>query len=83
MGASLYSLYVPSGFGGRAKLDMNARHIFIQDVLAAITLVEGGARNGGARTRAGPSTLLSDHHCPIRGGVKSQGAGGEALRVGS
>ena len=37
MGISLYSLHVPSGFGGRAKLDMSISPIFVQDVLAALS----------------------------------------------
>ena len=34
-------------------------------------------------SRSFPSPLLSGHHHPIRDGVGSQGAGAEALRVGS
>ena len=43
---------MPSGFGGRAGFDMNSSQIFPQDVLAAITLVGGGAGEGGARAGA-------------------------------
>ena len=37
MGISLYSLHVPSSFGGRAKLDISTSPIFVQDVLAALS----------------------------------------------
>ena len=43
---------MPSAFYGRVGFDMDAIHIFPQGVLAAITLVGGGAGDGGAR--AGP-----------------------------
>ena len=36
-------------FGGRAGFGVNTSHIFPQDVLAAITLVGGGAGEGVAR----------------------------------
>ena len=36
-------------FGGRAGSDINTGHIFLQRVLAAITLMGGGAGDGGAR----------------------------------
>ena len=52
VGASLYSLRVPSGFGGRAGSDVNMSLIFPQGVLAAIILVRGGAGGGGAKARA-------------------------------
>ena len=52
VGASLCSLHVPSAFGGTARFDMNRSHIFPQCVLAAITLVGGGAGDGGSRDRA-------------------------------
>lgn len=52
MEASLYSLSVPIGFGGRTGSDVNSSYIFLQDVLAPITLVGDGAGNGGARVRA-------------------------------
>ena len=52
MGVTLYSLHVPSGFGGRAGSDMSMSHIFPHGVLAGITLVGGGAGDEGARSRA-------------------------------
>ena len=52
MGASFYILHVPSGLGGRAGFGVNTSHVFPQGELAAITLVEGGAGDGGARARA-------------------------------
>ena len=52
MGASLCSLHVPIGFGGRARsVVVSMGHIFPWDVLAAITLVGGGAEVGEARAR--------------------------------
>ena len=81
MGVSLYSLHVPSRFGGRAGSDVSRSHIFPQGVLAAITLVGGGAGDEGARARASP--LLSGQHHPTGGGGRSQGAEAEALRVRS
>ena len=59
VGTSLYSLCVPSGFVGRAVSDMSMSHIFPQGVLAAITLVGGGAgdRRASARARCEPGLL--------------------------
>ena len=47
---------VSNAFGRRAGFDEDASHIFPQGVLAAMTLVGGGAGDGGARARceAGP-----------------------------
>lgn len=42
VGVSLCSLYVPSGFGGRAEFYMNTSCVFPQGVLEGITLVGGG-----------------------------------------
>ena len=54
---SLFSLCVPSGFGGRAGSDVNTSHSFSQGVLTAITLVGGEAGDGevgaGASCEAG------------------------------
>ena len=85
VGASLYSLHVPSGFGGRTRCEVNTSHVFLKGVLAAITLVGGGAGDGGARIRARCELELPfcDHHGPIRVGVRSQANVAEALRVGS
>lgn len=33
----LYSLCVPSAFGGRAGFDVNTSHVFLQGMLAVIT----------------------------------------------
>lgn len=52
MGASLCALHVPSGFGGRAESGVGRSRTFPQVVLAAITEVEGGARDGMARALA-------------------------------
>ena len=49
---SLYSLYVLSGFSGRAGSDVGMIHIFPQGVPATTTLVWDGAGDGGARARA-------------------------------
>ena len=46
VGTFVYRLCVPNAFGGIAGFDMDASHIFPQGVLAAITLIGGGA---GAR----------------------------------
>ena len=43
---------MPSGLGGRAGSDISIGHVFSQCVLAAITLVGGRGRVGGARARA-------------------------------
>ena len=56
---SLYSLHVPSGFGGRAGFDTNISRIFPQGVLAAISLVGAGAGEGGARAGARCEVELS------------------------
>ena len=50
VGALLYNLCVPSGFGGRARFDVHTSHVFPQGAVAAITLVGGGA---GARCDLG------------------------------
>lgn len=57
----LYSLCVPSGFGGKARYEVSVGHIFPQCVLAAITLTGGGAVDEGARARAKgePGLLLA------------------------
>ena len=52
MGVSLYRLHVPSAFGGRARFDMDASHVFPKGVLAAI-MVRVGAGNVGVRARVG------------------------------
>ena len=82
MGVSLCSLHVPSGFGGRAGSDKDVSYVFTQGVLAAITMVGGGAGDRGARTRARYDLLLclvARKH-PIRVVVGSHVAGAEALK---
>ena len=37
---SLYGLYLPMAFGGRAGFDVNTSDIYPQDMLLGITLVE-------------------------------------------
>lgn len=49
-GISLYSLYVPGGFGGRTGSGIPTNHIFYRGVLAAVTLIEDG-NNGEASSR--------------------------------
>lgn len=51
MGMSVYSLCVPIGFGRKARSKVNTGHVFSQGVLAAITLVEGGAGDAGGKAR--------------------------------
>ena len=60
VGISLYSLHVPNGFGDRAEFGVNTIHVFPQGTVTAITLVDGGAGDGGsrARTRCEPGLLL-------------------------
>ena len=59
MGVSLCSLYVPSGFCWRAGSEVSLGHKFPQGLLAAITLVGGGARDGGTRVSAGVSMSVT------------------------
>ena len=47
--AFLYSLCISSAFGGSAGFNVDTCHIFPQCVPAALTLVGGGAGDGGAR----------------------------------
>ena len=49
---SLYGLYLPVTFGGRAGSDVNASHVFLQGVLASIPLVGDMTHEGGARASA-------------------------------
>lgn len=52
VGASLCSLHVPTGFGGRAGSEVSVGHIFLWDFLVIITLVGGGADVGETRNRS-------------------------------
>ena len=63
VGVSLYSLHVPSHFGGRAGFDINTGHVFPQLALAAVTLVGGGTGEGGAR--AGARCEPGLHFCSL------------------
>lgn len=63
MGVSLYSLCVPSGFGGRPGFDVNISHIFAQVVLAAITLV-GRLEMAGLKPEPGVSQGFSSAQWP-------------------
>lgn len=51
VGASLYSLCVPTGFDRRAGSDMSMNHVFMQVVLVSISFVGGEAGDGGANAR--------------------------------
>ena len=42
--------YVSNALYERARFDVDASRVFLQDVLATITLVGGGAGDGDART---------------------------------
>ena len=68
---SIYSLHVPIAFGGKAGFDMNRRYTFPQVVLASVTLVRGGAGDGGARARAmcEPVLPLCSVAIPVLSGV--------------
>lgn len=87
MGASLYSLHVPSGFAGRAGSDLSLRHVFLQGVLAALTLVGSGTGDGGARAGArcdsGLLLCLVTITAPLGSGGSFLVAGAEAARVRS
>lgn len=50
VGASLCRMCMSDAFSGRARFDVDASRVFLQDVLATITLVGGGAGDGDART---------------------------------
>ena len=87
MGASLSSLHVPIGFGGRVGSGMNTIHVFPQGVLAAITLVGGEPGEGRARTKArcevglplcsvDVTPLLGVGSCPKLLEQKPRGSGG-------
>ena len=52
VGAFIYRLHVPNAFGERAGFDVDPSHVFPQGVLAAITLVGSGTRDGSARAGA-------------------------------
>ena len=47
---------MPSGW--RAGFDVDASHVFPQGIMATVTLVRGGAGDGGARAVAGCETRL-------------------------
>ena len=62
MGTPLYSLHVPSGFGGRVGPEVSTGHIFPSGLMAVITLVGGGTGDRGVRARAGTSPMLSGQY---------------------
>ena len=72
------SVCVPSGFGGRAGSEVSMGHIFPWGVLAATTLLDDMAGDGGVRVRARcePGLLL----CSVAVTTLSA-ARAEALRV--
>lgn len=65
VGVSLYSLCEPIGFGGRAGSGVSTSHL-TPNLLAAVTVVGGGAVEGGARvrTRCEPGLLCSVEDTP-------------------
>ena len=50
VGGSLCRLWVSNALYESARFDVDASRVFLQDVLATITLVGGGAGDGDART---------------------------------
>lgn len=52
VGVSLYSLCMPSVFGGKSGFELSMSDIFPQCVVAAIILVGGGIGDEGSRDRA-------------------------------
>ena len=78
-----YLIYVCSKTDGRAGSDSIRSHIFPQGVLAAITLVGGGAGGGGAKARARCEQGLFLCSLTNTIGSISQVAGAEDLRVRS
>ena len=84
MGAPLYSLHVPSGFGESAEFDVNTSHVFPYDALSALTLVGPGAGAGAARVRNKYEpriALCSVAGLPSLGRVHSRIARAEVLRL--
>lgn len=68
MGASLFSLRVPGGFGEGAEFDVNTSHVFPYDVPSVLTLVRHGAGAGaaGVRSKCEPRiALCPGAHCPL------------------
>ena len=76
---------MPSGFGKRAGSEVSMGHVFLWGVLAATTLVRGGARNGRLGPKPGVSWSFSAPWptLPYQRCSQSQGAGAKALRVRS
>lgn len=79
MGLFLYSLHVLSGFDDRVGSDVNTIHILPQGALAVITLVDGGAGEGGL----GPKLAVMARLKFIRVWVRSQMARAELLKIRS
>ena len=55
VGVSLCSMCIPSGFHAGTRFVVNKIHVFPQGVLTVITLVGGGAVEGGSREESGVS----------------------------
>lgn len=86
MGAPLYSLHVPSGFGESAEFDVNTSHVFPYDALSALTLVGPGAGAGAGAARVRNKyepriALCSVAGLPSLGRVQSRIARAEVLRL--
>ena len=82
---SLFSLCVPSGFGGRAGSEVSTGQVFRQGVLVAITFFEGLEMEGLEPEPhvSWASPVISGCHHPLRGRIRSQSVGAEALRARS
>ena len=58
VGACLFSLRVPGGFGERAEFGVNTSHVSPYDVPSALTLVGHGAGAAGVRSQYEPRIAL-------------------------
>ena len=65
VGSFLYSLHVPSGFGGRYGSDMKTGHVFIQGLLAAILWVVDGLEMEGLCPKPGMSCGFLSAQSPL------------------
>lgn len=59
MGTSLNRLFVPSGFVKGDGSEVNKHHVFLQDVLAAVTLGEGRLETEGLESEPDSPMLSS------------------------
>ena len=84
---SLYSMCVPSGFGGRERdeFDVKTNCIFTQGVLTVVILVALGQEMKKLWLDPGMSWFFPSgaYHCPTRSKNRFQIVGAEALRAGS